>query len=116
MMEIKIGEVILLPHEIPTSGWLYQKMIPLLTDKGYRVIAPNMLGFGLSDSPKEYETYIEKKQAQRLLDLMHFLKIDAKNIHLLEVKHFIQEEKPKEISDFIHSFIQTNEIKQARYF
>ena len=73
----KTDKVILLLHGIPTSGWLYRKMIPVLVDKGYRVIAPDMLGFGSSDSPKEYDTYIEKKQAQRLLDLMYFLKIDS---------------------------------------
>ncbi len=73
----KNEKVILLLHGIPTSGWLYRKMIPLLVKKGYRVIAPDMLGFGSSDSPKDYDTYIEKKQAQRLLDLMNFLNIDS---------------------------------------
>lgn len=70
------GPVLFLLHGIPTSGWLYRKMIPLLVKKGYRVIVPDMLGFGSSDSPKSYETYIEKKQAQRVLDLMDFLKIE----------------------------------------
>lgn len=71
----KTDNVILLLHGIPTSGWLYRKMIQLLVKKGYRIIAPDMLGFGSSDSPKDYDTYIEKKQAQRLLGLMDFLKI-----------------------------------------
>ena len=71
------GNVILLLHGIPTSGWLYRKIIPSLVRKGYRVIAPDMLGFGSSDSPNDYGIYIEKKQAQRLLDLMAFLKINS---------------------------------------
>ncbi|WP_272151557.1 alpha/beta fold hydrolase [Tenacibaculum aiptasiae] len=69
------GPTLLLLHGIPTSGWLYRKMIPLLVKKGYRVIAPDMLGFGTSDSPKSYEAYIEKKQAKRVLALMDFLKV-----------------------------------------
>ncbi|KAB1157277.1 alpha/beta fold hydrolase [Tenacibaculum aiptasiae] len=69
------GPTLLLLHGIPTSGWLYRKMIPLLVKKGYRVIAPDMLGFGTSDSPKSYDAYIEKKQAKRVLALMDFLKI-----------------------------------------
>ncbi len=44
------GEVLLLLHGVPTSSWLYRKMIDELATK-YRVIAPDMLGFGASDSP-----------------------------------------------------------------
>lgn len=69
------GPAILMLHGIPTSGWLYRKIIPLLVTKGYRVIVPDMLGFGNSDSPKTYDTYTESKQAQRILDLMDHLKI-----------------------------------------
>ena len=38
------GEVILLLHGVPTSGWLYRHMIDELA-KTHRVIAPDMLGF-----------------------------------------------------------------------
>lgn len=72
------GEVILLLHGIPTSGWLYRKMINQLS-QNYRVIAPDMLGFGSSDSPKGYDIYAPKEHAQRLLNLMSFLKIESWN-------------------------------------
>ena len=42
------GEVLLLLHGIPTSGWLYRNMIDELA-KTHRVIVPDMLGFGSSD-------------------------------------------------------------------
>ncbi|MEP0266737.1 alpha/beta hydrolase [Dokdonia sp.] len=71
------GPVILLLHGVPTSGWLYRKMIDPLVDGGYRVIAPDMLGFGNSDSPKGYEIYSEEMHAQRLLELMNHLAIDS---------------------------------------
>ena len=67
------GPALLLLHGIPTSGWLYRKMITPLVDEGYRVIVPDMLGFGGSDSPKGYEIYSEPNQAQRLLALMDSL-------------------------------------------
>lgn len=69
------GPVILLLHGVPTSGWLYRKMIDPLVNAGYRVIAPDMLGFGSSDSPEGYEIYAEDMHAQRLLELMDHLKI-----------------------------------------
>lgn len=70
------GSVILLVHGIPTSGWLYRHIIPHLSSQGYRVIAIDMLGFGSSDAPKDYEVYEEHKQAQRIIDLMDFLNIE----------------------------------------
>ena len=44
--------------------------------KNNRVIVPDMLGFGSSDSPKGYDIYSETEHAQRLLALMDHLKID----------------------------------------
>jgi len=69
------GEVIVLLHGVPTSGWLYRNMIDGLVDNGYRVIVPDMLGYGASDSPKEYDLYSEEKHADRILDLMDDLQI-----------------------------------------
>ncbi|WP_456438871.1 alpha/beta fold hydrolase [Psychroserpens sp.] len=72
------GDVLLLLHGIPTSGWLYRKMIDELSNN-YRVIIPDMLGFGSSDSPKGYDIYSTKEHAKRLLELMAFLKIKSWN-------------------------------------
>jgi len=70
------GPVLLLLHGIPTSGWLYRKMIDPLVNAGYRVVVPDMLGFGSSSSPDGYELYTEEKQAQRIIALMDYLEID----------------------------------------
>ena len=72
------GDVILLLHGIPTSGWLYRKMIDKLA-KTNRVIIPDMLGFGSSDSPEGYEIYEPIEHATRLLELMRFLHIESWN-------------------------------------
>ncbi len=71
------GPVILLLHGVPTSGWLYRKMIDPLVDAGYRVIAPDMLGFGSSDSPKGYDIYSDQNHSLRLLALMDHLGIES---------------------------------------
>jgi haloalkane dehalogenase len=47
----KSGELILCLHGQPTWSYLYRKVIPLLTAAGYRVIAPDLIGFGKSDKP-----------------------------------------------------------------
>ena len=47
----KDGNVILLMHGQPSWSYLYRHMIPLLTNLGYRVIAPDNVGFGKSDKP-----------------------------------------------------------------
>lgn len=47
----KDGEVVLLLHGQPSWSYLYRHMIPLLANAGYRVIAPDNVGFGKSDKP-----------------------------------------------------------------
>ncbi|MDT7783217.1 MAG: haloalkane dehalogenase, partial [Pseudonocardiales bacterium] len=38
-------------HGEPTWSYLYRTMIPPLVDAGYRVLAPDLIGFGKSDKP-----------------------------------------------------------------
>ncbi|MFT7044345.1 MAG: haloalkane dehalogenase [Candidatus Azotimanducaceae bacterium] len=51
------GELILCLHGQPTWSYLYRKMIPILTSAGYRVIAPDLVGFGRSDKPTQRSDY-----------------------------------------------------------
>src|SRR5215470_9797220 len=46
----KTAPNILLLHGFPTSSHMFRNLIPLLADR-YHVIAPDLLGFGFSDSP-----------------------------------------------------------------
>ncbi|MFK8053020.1 MAG: haloalkane dehalogenase [Woeseiaceae bacterium] len=45
------GQVILLMHGQPSWSYLYRHMIPVLSNAGFRVIAPDNVGFGKSDKP-----------------------------------------------------------------
>ncbi len=53
----KDGPVILLMHGEPSWSYLYRKMIPLLVEKGFRCIAPDLIGFGKSDKPTRKSDY-----------------------------------------------------------
>jgi pimeloyl-ACP methyl ester carboxylesterase len=44
------GPVLVLLHGFPTSSHMFRQLIPALADR-YHVIAPDHLGFGLSDAP-----------------------------------------------------------------
>ncbi|HEY1572628.1 MAG TPA: alpha/beta hydrolase [Pseudonocardiaceae bacterium] len=44
------GPAVVLLHGFPTSSFMFRNLIPLLADR-YHVIAPDHLGFGLSDAP-----------------------------------------------------------------
>ena len=70
------GEPILMVHGTPTWSFLYRDLIKSLRDD-YRVIAPDMLGFGLSEKPRNYSYQIpdQTRNLQALiehLDLQHF--------------------------------------------
>ena len=51
------GAIVLLLHGEPSWSYLYRDMIPLLRDAGFRVIAPDLIGFGKSDKPASKSDY-----------------------------------------------------------
>jgi len=51
------GLPVLLMHGEPSWSYLYRTMIPGLVAAGYRVIVPDLIGFGRSDKPTERSDY-----------------------------------------------------------
>ena len=49
--------VVLLLHGEPSWSYLYRHMIPPLAAAGLRVIAPDLIGFGKSDKPRNKKDY-----------------------------------------------------------
>ena len=45
------GDVVLMIHGFPDSARLWRHQIPVLVEAGYRVVAPDLRGFGRSDRP-----------------------------------------------------------------
>ena len=53
----KDAPIVLLMHGQPAWSYLYRRMIAPLVDAGFRVIAPDLIGFGRSDKPTRIEDY-----------------------------------------------------------
>lgn len=51
------GSQVVLLHGEPTWSYLYRTMIGPLVDAGYRVLAPDLIGFGRSDKPTSIADY-----------------------------------------------------------
>ena len=50
-------ETLLLLHGEPMWGYLYRKMVTPFVEAGYRVIVPDLIGFGRSDKPTDEFAY-----------------------------------------------------------
>ena len=72
------GEVIYLLHGEPAWSYLFRKMIPVLVDSGYRVIAPDMVGFGKSDKYISVEDYTHQMHVDKMTQLI--VELDLNNI------------------------------------
>lgn len=60
-------ETILCMHGEPTWSYLYRKMIPGLTEAGYRVVTPDLVGFGRSDKPMQLDDYTYERHVSWML-------------------------------------------------
>ncbi|MEM6704717.1 MAG: haloalkane dehalogenase [Acidobacteriota bacterium] len=56
--------IVLCMHGQPTWSYLYRKMIPLLNERGLRVLAPDLVGFGRSDKPTRREDFSYNRQVE----------------------------------------------------
>jgi haloalkane dehalogenase/tRNA(adenine34) deaminase len=74
------GRTLLCLHGEPTWSYLYRKMIPPFVAAGYRVVAPDFIGFGRSDKPVEEELYTFDFHRNMLLFLIE--KLNLSNIAL----------------------------------
>lgn len=74
------GPALVLLHGVPTSSWMYRKMIPEL-QKDFRVITIDFLGYGSSDKPKSTGTnYSTEQQARYVLDVLRRLRVNRYNL------------------------------------
>jgi haloalkane dehalogenase len=78
------GEVILLLHGQATWSYSFRKMIPIMTAAGYRVVVPDLIGFGRSDKPADWEAHTFQKQVDWLDDTLKELKIYNSNAFLFD--------------------------------
>jgi haloalkane dehalogenase len=74
------GDPVLMLHGNPTWSFIYRKFIPEIA-KTHRVVAPDHIGFGLSDKPEDEAAYSLKAHIENLEALV--LKLDLKDITLV---------------------------------
>lgn len=64
------GPVIWMMHGMPTWSYVYRKMIPILVNAGYRCVAPDLMGFGLSDKPTEESAHTLQRHVAMMTQLI----------------------------------------------
>jgi len=69
--------VLLCLHGEPTWSYLYRKMIPPFLAAGYRVVAPDFIGFGRSDKPEDEAFYTYDMHRGFLLDFIGKLNLNG---------------------------------------
>lgn len=72
--EMGTGPAVLLIHGFPLNRQMWQPQLRALADAGYRVIAPDLRGFGASDAPAA--PYSMDLLADDMIALMDALEID----------------------------------------
>jgi pimeloyl-ACP methyl ester carboxylesterase len=71
------GEPVVLLHGNPTWGFLYREVIPPLVHAGYRVIVPDMIGFGLSEKPTREQAHTLDGHTANLVSLLRQLELEG---------------------------------------
>jgi cis-3-alkyl-4-acyloxetan-2-one decarboxylase len=75
------GRPVLLLHGNPTWSFLYRKVMEGLAGGAYRVVAPDLIGLGLSDKPRELSAHTLRRHGESLLELVQGL--DLKDVVLV---------------------------------
>ncbi|MEU9835643.1 alpha/beta fold hydrolase [Streptosporangium sp. NPDC048047] len=75
------GDAVILLHGFPDSSYLWRHQIPALVEGGFRVIAPDLRGFGDSGKPQEVEAYGMQTIVNDVVALT--MKLGVKRPHLV---------------------------------
>ena len=112
------GKIIYLLHGEPAWSYLFRRMIPTLTAAGYRVIAPDMVGFGKSDKYISIDDYSHQMHVDKMVQLVRELDLKDVTAHLHDwgglVGFRVIAEEPERFSGIIAS--NTSLIAPGRGF
>ena len=75
------GELVLCMHGQPNWSYSFRKMIGPLVAAGYRVVVPDIVGFGRSDKPTKRSDYTFDRHVNWLMSFIEGL--DLQNINLI---------------------------------
>jgi pimeloyl-ACP methyl ester carboxylesterase len=74
------GAPVLLLHGWPDSAYVWRHQIPFLTGHGFRVIAPDLRGFGRSSRPVEVSDYALSKSVDDVTGLLDALRLESAHV------------------------------------
>jgi haloalkane dehalogenase len=77
----KDANVVLMLHGEPSWAYLYRKMIDPVLAEGYRVVAPDLIGFGKSDKPTERSDYTYQRHLDWIRQVV--IQLNLKDITLV---------------------------------
>ncbi len=80
VIDVGSGPVVLLIHGFPDTSLVWRNQIPALVKAGYRVIAPDVRGFGKSDRPSETQAYDLTSLVGDMINLMDTLGIEKAHV------------------------------------
>ncbi|KAG7465873.1 hypothetical protein MATL_G00158410 [Megalops atlanticus] len=69
-VDVGEGPAVLLCHGFPESWFSWRYQIPALADAGFRVLVPDMKGYGDSTAPSDIEEYSQEQICQDLVTFM----------------------------------------------
>ena len=81
--------VVLLVHGNPAWSYLVRDMIPILVEEGYRVIAPDIIGFGRSDKPVARSAHTYDNHAAWMVEFLQILGLEKILLHAHDWGGFI---------------------------
>jgi pimeloyl-ACP methyl ester carboxylesterase len=70
------GMPVVMQHGNPTWCYLWRKVIGRLADRGVRVIAPDLVGLGLSDKPRDASVHTLVFHAEQVEGLLRALEVE----------------------------------------
>lgn len=69
------GQVVIMMHGEPSWSYLYRHMIKNVSSAGFRVIAPDLIGFGRSDKPADIKSYTYARHVEWIQDWFKALNV-----------------------------------------
>lgn len=74
------GDAVLLLHGFPDSAQVWRHQIPILKDAGFRVVAPDLRGFGASGKPADVSEYRVGRSVVDMVAVLDELQVEKAHV------------------------------------
>jgi pimeloyl-ACP methyl ester carboxylesterase len=74
------GPAVVLLHGFPDSSYVWRRQVPALAGAGFRVIAPDLRGFGASEKPADVEAYRLRHGLADVLAVLDALEVERAHV------------------------------------